>query len=258
MGIEKSIISIDNISFSYDHKPVFENITLDIYQNKLTFILGENGSGKSTFIRLLSGLLNVSGGNIFIKNKIITDYSLNELSKTIGFLKQSHKSVFPFKVIDVVLTGFTNRIKLFPTKKDYLLAQETLEKIGISYLTEKNYCEISGGEQQLVMIARLIAQNSEIYILDEPTAHLDLSFQAKLLVLLKLLLKEGKTIISVVHDPNLAFIYGDDFLFVDNKKIFRVDEGTDPWEENFMKRIFKSSFKQIDYAGKKLIVPDFN
>ena len=257
MGINK-IISVDNLSFKYNNKAVFENVSINIFQNKLTFILGENGSGKSTFIKLLVGLLDVTEGNIFLKNKEIKNYSFIEKSKIIGLLKQSHKSVFPFKVVDVVLTGLANKIKLFPTKKDYQLAYETLEKVGISYLSEKNYCELSGGEQQLVMITRLIAQDSEIFILDEPTAHLDLCFQSKLLSLLKSLLSEGKTIISVVHDPNLAFIYGDDFLFVDNKKVFRVENGTEPWNENFIKSIYKSSFKQIDYLGKKLIIPDFN
>ena len=130
-----------------------------------------------------------------------------------------------------------------------------MEKAGILHLKNRNYAELSGGEQQLVMIARLLAQNPQILLLDEPTTHLDFTNQSHLIKLLKKLVKEGLTIIAVIHDPNLAFLFGDDFLFVKDKKVIRADESSTAWDIDFLKTIYHENIQSIPYNGRALLVP---
>ena len=133
-----------------------------------------------------------------------------------------------------------------------------MRKAGVLHLRNRNYTELSGGEQQMVMIARLLAQNPQILLLDEPTTHLDISNQSHVLSLLKQLVSEGMTIVAVMHDPNLAFLYGDDFLFMKNRKIIRADESMQAWDTDFLKTIYEGNIQAIPFNGRALLVPYLN
>jgi iron complex transport system ATP-binding protein len=133
-----------------------------------------------------------------------------------------------------------------------------MEKVGILHLRNRNYTELSGGEQQMVMIARLLAQNPKILLLDEPTTHLDFVNQSQLLNLLKQLVGEGLTIVAVMHDPNLAFMFGDDFLFLKDKKVIRSGETMKAWDTEFLKTIYHGKLETIPHNGRALLVPYMN
>ena len=248
-------ISVSNVSFAYADTVILEDVNIEIDTGKLTFVLGQNGSGKSTFLKILAGLLHLHKGNIKIFGKDSAKLSFKESSMMTGFLNQSHKAVFPFSVGDVVLTGRAGFINYIPKKTDLTAAGQAMEKAGILHLRNRNYAELSGGEQQLVMIARLLAQNPQILLLDEPTTHLDFTNQSNLIKLLKKLVKEGLTIIAAIHDPNLAFLFGDDFLFVKDKKVIRADESSTAWDIDFLKTIYHGNIQSIPYNGRALLVP---
>ena len=248
-------ISITGLSFAYAGPVILKDVDIEIESGKLTFILGQNGSGKSTFLKILAGLLPFQKGSIIISGKESSKISFTERAKLTGFLNQSHKAVFPFSVGDVVLTGRAGFINYIPKKIDIDIAGQAMEKAGILHLKNRNYAELSGGEQQLVMIARLLAQNPQILLLDEPTTHLDFANQSHLIKLLKKLVKEGLTIIAVIHDPNLAFLFGDDFLFVKDKKVIRADESSAAWDLDFLKTIYTGNIQSIPYNGRALLVP---
>ncbi|MBK8881193.1 MAG: ABC transporter ATP-binding protein [Bacteroidales bacterium] len=248
-------ISVTGLSFAYSGPVILKDVDIEIESGKLTFILGQNGSGKSTFLKILAGLLHFQKGSIKISGKETTKLSFSERSRMTGFLNQSHKAVFPFSVGDVVLTGRAGFINYIPKKIDIEAAGQAMEKAGILHLKNRNYAELSGGEQQLVMIARLLAQNPKILLLDEPTTHLDFTNQSHLIKLLKNLVQEGLTIIAVIHDPNLAFLFGDDFLFVKDKKVIRSDESSTAWDIDFLKTIYHGNIQSIPYNGRALLVP---
>ena len=248
-------LSVSNVSFAYADTVILEDVNIEIDAGKLTFILGQNGGGKSTFLKILAGLLHFQKGSIKIFGKESTKFSFKERSKMTGFLNQSHKAVFPFSVGDVVLTGRAGFINYIPDKNDIIASEGAMEKAGIIHLRKRNYAELSGGEQQLVMITRLLAQNPQILLLDEPTTHLDFTNQSHLVNLLKRLVKEGLTIIAVIHDPNLAFLFGDDFLFVKDKKVVRSGENSSAWDIDFLKTIYHGHIQSIPYNGRALLVP---
>jgi iron complex transport system ATP-binding protein len=248
-------ISASDLSFAYSDSVILKDVEIEIESGKLTFILGQNGSGKSTFLKILAGLLPVQKGSIKISGKESTKLSFSERSKMTGFLNQSHKAVFPFSVSDVVLTGRAGFINYIPKKTDIEAAGQAMETAGILHLKNRNYAELSGGERQLVMIARLLAQDPKILLLDEPTTHLDFTNQSHLIKLLKKLVKEGLTIVAVIHDPNLAFLFGDDFLFVKEKKVIRSGENASAWDIDFLKTIYHGNIQSIPYNGRALLVP---
>ena len=248
-------LRISDLSFAYNNRMILDDVNVDIDAGKLTFILGQNGSGKSTLLKLLSGLLTCNKGLIEISGRDIKKLTFKERSRLTGFLNQQHKAIFPFSVEDVVLTGRAGFVNFIPRLVDVTATNSALERAGIMHLKNRIYTELSGGEQQLVMIARLLAQNPQILLLDEPTTHLDFSNQSHLLKMLKQLVLEGLTIIAVVHDPNLAFMFGDDFLFVNQKKVIRSGALINPWDSDFLQTIYNQNITTIPYKGRAILVP---
>lgn len=251
-------ITVSNLSFSYNGSVILNDLNIDIKPGKLTFILGQNGSGKSTFLKVIAGLLVSQKGVIKILGNASDNLSFTDRSKLTGFLNQHHKAIFPFSVEDVVLTGRAGFVRYVPKEADKMVSYIAMSKAGVLHLRKRNYTELSGGEQQMVMIARLLAQNPQILLLDEPTTHLDISNQSHILSLLKQLVSEGITIVAVMHDPNLAFLYGDDFLFMKNRKIIRADESMQAWDTDFLKTIYEGNIQAIPFNGRALLVPYLN
>ncbi|HAO21644.1 MAG: iron ABC transporter [Desulfobacteraceae bacterium IS3] len=248
-------IRVENLCFSYGELPILKNITLDISQGKFTVILGRNGSGKSTLLRLIAGLSEPDTGKITILGRDMQKLSLRERAKLIGFLPQQHRPVFPFSVEDMVLTGRASYISLMPKKQDKDKTAEALERVGIIHLKDRAFTELSGGEQQLVMVARVLAQNPEIILLDEPTSHLDLCYQSRLLSLIRELVNQGLTIIAVLHDPNIAFLYGDEFIFLKNGAIQPLENSQKPWDMQVLRHIYDTDFQSVAYGDKNLVIP---
>jgi iron complex transport system ATP-binding protein len=255
MGQLNAAIRVSGLSFSYNGRPILQNVNTEISAGKLTFILGKNGSGKSTFLRLLGGLLAIQAGKAEALGEDLTALSYAERASLIGFLNQQHKAVFPFSVEEVVLTGRAGFVQFVPKAKDRDAALKAIEKAGILHLKDRSYTELSGGEQQLVMIARVLAQNPKILLLDEPTTHLDFGNQAHLLGLLKSLVAEGMTVVAVLHDPNLAFLYGEEFLFMKDGQLVRPERSETLWDADFLKTIYDGNLQAIPFNGRALLVP---
>jgi iron complex transport system ATP-binding protein len=254
MGIAKTAISVKDLNFAYSGSVILNEVTIDIASEKFTVILGRNGSGKSTFLRILAGLLPCSGGAVKIHGNDSSRLTYSDRSKLTGFLNQQHKAIFPFSVSEVVLTGRAGYINYSPKEIDRIAASDAMRKVGIGYLKDRKYNELSGGEQQLVLIARVLAQKPKILLLDEPTSHLDLYYQTLILKLLNDLTKEGLTIICVLHDPNLAFLNADEFIFLKDHRVIRPDYGISSWDIEFLRTIYDLPLKAIPYNGRSLII----
>ena len=249
-------ITVKELSFAYGEKPVLENCSANIESHLFTVILGKNGSGKSTLLRIFAGLLSYRHGEVRIGGRVLEKLKLRERAQILGFLGQKHKAIFPFTVEQVVLTGRAGYINFIPAENDVDIARNAMEKVSIRHLKDRIYTELSGGEQQLVMIARVLAQEPRILLLDEPTTHLDFSNQIRLLTLLRALTYKNLTVIAVLHDPNIAFLYGDNFLFVSNGKLIRPEEPVKPWSAEFLQVVYGHGLQSVPYAGRALIVPE--
>jgi len=254
MGEIENTISVNRLSFSYDKENVLEDVSFEITKGKFTIIMGENGSGKSTLLRLISGMLSPSQGEIQINNTSLQKLSMRQKAQVIGFLGQQHQAVFPFTVFDVVMTGRTPYIGIAPKPSDTVFVDEAIEKAGIYHLKNRFYTELSGGEQQLVMIARILAQKPKIMLLDEPISHLDFHNQIRIIKLIKQIAHEGVTVVATMHDPNYAFLFGEDFLFVHHKKVIS-DPNNEPWNNPLVREIFHDEIELLKYKDKFVVLP---
>jgi iron complex transport system ATP-binding protein len=203
-------LAVKNATFSYNgNVNVFDNISLKAPDNDVLCILGPNGCGKTTLLKCVSGILKLKHGDILLQNQSILSLKRSQIASIMGYIPQEHLSGFSYSVLEVVLMGRTPHLSLFssPSEKDYQIAAEAMEMVGISHLREKRYTEISGGERQLVLVARTLAQQTQILLLDEPTSHLDFKNQTLVLRLVRKLAKSGLSVIMTSHFPDQALTY---------------------------------------------------
>lgn len=226
-----------------------------IPEGKLTVIIGKNGSGKSTLLKLIAGIYAPQGGSIKVLGKDLNNLSISEKARLVGFLGQSHYPVFPFSVEDVVLTGRASYIFSTPREIDRAETWRAISQMGIEDLRTRPYSELSAGEQQLVMVARVLAQQPKVLLLDEPTSHLDLPNQVRLLNIVKDLVASGLTVVLVIHDPNMGFMYGDDFIFMKNGSILQPSEEKEPYDSKLLSDVFGIEIKIASGDGKRWIIP---
>ena len=202
------IVSLSNLSFRYNgsRRPVLENLSLDIPTGTITAILGPNGSGKTTLLRLLVGVLRPQEGEIRFAGRPQGSYSRREMSQLVGLVPQDEHIPFDFSILEYVLLGRAPHLGplAVPTEADHQMAREVLHTIGLEGLWNRSLPELSGGERQLAVVARALAQQPRILLMDEPAAHLDLSNQGRLLSIMRELVAGGTTLILTTHDPNLA------------------------------------------------------
>ncbi len=255
MGINNHSYRVEDLTFAYKNAEVIRNVSHSFSKGKLNVILGRNGSGKSTLLRLMAGLLKPQAGNIFINQKELSSLTLKQRALSFGFLSQHHNAVFPFTVFDVVLTGRVGSVSIVPSSRDREIAQNAIERLRIEHLANRQYTDLSGGEQQLVMIARVIAQEAEILLLDEPTSSLDFCNQIHILETLKKLTNEGLTVICVLHDPNAAFLFGDEFVFIKNGGIIQPENDGGFENEEFLTSVFETQLEVIRIENRIIVVP---
>ena len=211
--VENPILEIHDLTVSYDQSPVLWNVDLSLPAGKLIGILGPNGAGKSTLIKSVMGLVEPSSG--YVK---LFDQTLDAVRNRISYVPQ-RESVdwnFPASVLDVVLMGTYGKLGLFkrPGKKEKALALDCLEKVGMTAFVHRQISELSGGQQQRVFIARALAQEADLYLMDEPFAGVDMNTEAAIFKLLQEMSAGGKTVVVVHHDIYSAVNYFDWFIML--------------------------------------------
>ena len=203
-----SAITLSSIEFRYGPglPPVLQNLSLEIPAGSVTAILGPNGGGKTTLLHVLLGLLAPQAGSLRIAGRAPASYTRRELSRVIGLVPQNEHIPFDFSVLDYVLLGRAPYLGTLdqPGDEDLRRAQAALETAGVGVLRERPVTALSGGERQLILIARALAQSPRILLLDEPTSHLDLANRRAVHDVLRRLADQDVTVILSTHDPNLA------------------------------------------------------
>ena len=258
MVIENKLFEVKDISFSYNEEEIFSNISFSIEKGDVLCILGPNGTGKTTLIKCLNGLHDINSGEILINGKNIKKLSFREISKHIGYIPQSHVPSFPFKVFDVVLMGRAPYLNLTdsPKDEDKRIAFEALETLGIDDLKDKEYTNLSGGERQLVFLARVLCQKPDILILDEPTSHLDFGNQIRLLEIINNLSKSGLSIIMSSHFPDHAFLSSTKVAIMKDKGFIDFGTPNDVVNEDNLKKAYSIDVKLMELDdNRKVCVP---
>jgi iron complex transport system ATP-binding protein len=204
-------ITAQDMTFSYTgdtRDAVFRGIDFSVESGEVFCLLGPNGSGKSTLLKCLAGLLKLQEGRVLLNDQKIFSLTIMETARRIGYVPQSQASAFPFFVRDIVVMGRAPHLSSLasPSKEDYDMAHEAMETVGILHLTQRPCTSLSGGEWQLTLIARALAQQSPVLLLDEPTSHLDMGNQMRILGVVKTLANRGLTILMASHFPDHAFL----------------------------------------------------
>ena len=243
------MLELKNIVFGYStERTVLNNISVSFAPDTITSVLGPNGSGKTTMLKILLGLIQPLAGQVLIDGTDLQTIPLKERAKLMAYVPQKHNAVFDYKVIDVVAMGRVAYSNIFSTtsKNDTQIAMECLERMGIAHLSEKPYTKISGGEQQMVLIARALAQQAKIIILDEPVTGLDYGNQIKLLKILKELASEGKTCIKTTHYPEHALWTSGRAVFMRNGHILAEGLTTDVVTSENLNAIYDTEIAVIN------------
>jgi iron complex transport system ATP-binding protein len=207
------VLTIDNVSFSYvEGTPTLRNVSFTVQRSEFLTLVGPNGSGKSTLLKLLDRIYLPAIGSILLENKPLPSYARTDLARRIAYVPQERDTHFSFTVEEIVLMGRAPHAggHLFENAHDREIARRMMELTDIGHLADHPITDLSGGERQRTFIARALAQQASIILLDEPTAYLDIAHQADIFRLLRSLSTDsGLTVISVSHDLNLAAMHSD-------------------------------------------------
>jgi len=247
--MNEKILSVKNLSFSYNSKYILDNISFNIRKGSFVSILGPNGAGKSTLINIISKVLKDFKGSVSIEGKDLKLMTSREVAQNMAVVPQYTNPSFGFTVEEMVMMGRHPYISRFGGEgpEDYRVVREVMKKTSITQFANRRFTQLSGGEKQRVVIAQALAQESPILLLDEPTSHLDINFQIELMNLFsRLNREEGKTIVGVSHDINLAIQNSSQIMLLKDGSIFGFDEP----EKIINRQNLKSVFHSDIFVGK--------
>ncbi len=211
---QNSIIELHGVNLGYRRKKIASELSLQFYPNEIVSLLGANGCGKTTLLKSIMGIIPLLGGEIFIAGKTQSQWSRKALAKIMGYVPQAQNNYFPFTTEAVILMGRTASLHWAGTPKadDMEAVTRVMKQLEIEYLAGKLYPQLSGGEKQLILIARALVQAPKILIMDEPTSSLDYGNQLRVLEQISRLKQEGMTILMTTHQPEHAVRVADRLL----------------------------------------------
>ncbi|OHD17248.1 MAG: hypothetical protein A2086_04635 [Spirochaetes bacterium GWD1_27_9] len=250
----KNFIKINNLNYHYGKIKVLENIYFNIEGRNFVSIVGANGSGKTTLLKNIAKILSPQKNQIFVNDKDINDYSYKEFSRIVSYVPQFINIEFNYKVIDIILMGRTQFTSIYGkiSNKDYEICLKALKLVQSEHLIDRDVTKLSGGERQKVFIAKALAQQTPIILLDEPISHLDLKNQIEILDILKGLSRNDKLIVTILHDLNLANIYSDYVIMLKKGEIFCCGEPNSIINEVNIKNCYEIDVKTI---GENFFIP---
>ncbi len=214
-------LNVNGVRFRYGSRDILKDVELEAESGNLLAVIGANGAGKSTLIRCINRILKPYMGTVFLDGKELTSFSAKERACMMGYVPQTSKDAFSFNVMETVLMGRKPHISWGVGKKDLEIVNSVLMRMGLVKFVERQLYELSGGERQKVLIARALAQEPEVLLLDEPTSNLDVRHQLEVMELVQgIALQQKKCVLMVVHDLNLAARFADKILMLKDGFVF--------------------------------------
>ncbi|WP_347488438.1 ABC transporter ATP-binding protein [Desulfoscipio sp. XC116] len=246
-------LEIKHASCGYGKQNVVEDISIKLESGEILCLLGPNGVGKTTLFKTILGFLKLREGEILLDGENVQTWSRGRLAKAMGYVPQAHTPPFPFKVIDVVIMGRTAYLGMAgsPSRADLAIAEEALEILNVSFLKERIYTEISGGERQMVLIARALAQQPEILVMDEPTSNLDFGNQIRVLEQINRLSRKGLGVIMTSHFPDHAFLCSTKVALLQKNNVFNIGSADEVITEKNLKAAYGIDVKITDTCNNK-------
>jgi len=240
------LFDIENLFFAYDTVPVLNDLSLLLEGGKFYGIVGPNGCGKTTLLDLLIGNRVPQSGSVSFRGKVVSSYHRRSLARRISLVPQEFDTGFGYTVEEIVLMGRHPYINRFasPSTEDWQLVNRAMKTIGIDDLKERYTNELSGGQKQRTVVARALAQNTDVLIFDEATSSLDVKYSLEIFnIARRLVVDQGRTVIAVIHNLNLAAAYCDRLLFMKNGKIACYGPTAEVMTPETISRVFGVSSK---------------
>lgn len=249
-------ITIQDLSFSYGSHKVLDHLSFQAKSGEMICLLGPNGVGKSTLFKIILRLLHQNQGKVEIDGRDTEGLSVREMARLAAYIPQSHEITFSYKVFDMVLMGTTVKTGYLsqPDKRQKTIAEEKLDQMGIWNLKDRNFDQISGGERQLVLIARALAQDTKVLIMDEPTANLDYGNQIKVLTQIRSLAGLGYTILQATHQPEQAFLFADTVMALKNGELYACGTPQKVINSRFIKDLYDVDVEMESICNDRLRV----
>jgi iron complex transport system ATP-binding protein len=252
-----SPLTFEQVTFGYDiHRgDVISSLNFSIAQGAITAILGPNGSGKTTLLYLALGWLKPKAGVIRLGKKPLSAYSRREIGRTLALVPQSESVPFEYSALEITLLGQAPHLAnlAMPAEQDITIAMQALEQVGMAGLAAQPVTALSGGERQLVFLARALAQQPKILLLDEPTAHLDLHNAHRLANILRQSQQQGTTILLTSHDPQLVTALADEAILIKKGQILKKGLAKEVLTDPLLSQLYQLPVKVREVDGKRFI-----
>ena len=249
-------LKVKNVEFSYASVPILKDICIELTASEMLGVVGPNGAGKSTLIRCIDRILKPQRGIILLDERDIKEMQLRELAKKMGYIPQNTAKVFPATVFDTVLLGRRPHLGWRSSEKDTEKVLETLKLLNIENLAMRDINELSGGQQQKVIIARALTQEPDVLLLDEPTSNLDIRHQLEVMDVIKnITIENGISAIMAIHDLNLAARYTDRIIIMNGGHIFAAGEPFSVLTTENIKTAYGVEVEVNEHGGRPYIVP---
>jgi iron complex transport system ATP-binding protein len=245
------MLAVDSLAFGFPGRTVGRDVSFTLAAGEVMCVLGPNGGGKTTLFRTILGLLEPHGGSIQVDDVSLQNLSRAEVARRVGYVPQGHAGYFAYTVQEFVLMGRTAHLGAFasPAKKDFIVANRALESLGIAPLADKPVTEISAGERQLALVARALAQEPRLLVLDEPTASLDFGNQVRVLERISALAGSGISILFSSHDPDHAFLCARRALLLAEGRVLESGAPREVIRADTLERMYRVSVQVLPLPG---------
>jgi iron complex transport system ATP-binding protein len=246
------MLELEDLTFAHDrNRYQLRDVSLTVGAGEVCCLLGPNGTGKTTLLRCLLGLLTPQAGTVRIGGADIRGLSSRQLARRVAYVPQSTTTPFPFTTLDIAVTGRTPHLAVTasPSRADRRIAAEALERLGIGHLASRSFTSLSGGERQLALFARALVQEAELLVLDEPTAALDYGNEVRVLHLIRELGRLGRTIMMSTHQPDHPLRYGDRAVLLDEGRVVADGPPIDVITGDLLSRLYQV---QVHVLGTEL------
>ena len=251
------ILSFNAVDFRYpsNHHKVLAGFDLQIEAGKTTAILGPNGAGKTTLLYLALGWLQPNSGQVLLNGQPLQAYSRRKLGQWMGLVPQNEHIAFEYSLLEYTLLGRTPYLHplAMPSEEDYQAAVWALERVGLADRSHQSVLKISGGERQLVLLARTLAQQPKLILMDEPTSHLDLGNKKRLLDLIRALTEENISILLTTHEPDFAAAAAANMVLMSEGRVFDAGPIEAVFTTEAISNLYHSPVKVYDLDGQKFI-----
>lgn len=256
--METASLCAQSLSFVYGARRILQDVNLELKPGSLTFVLGPNGCGKTTLMRLLLGTLAPEEGTVLLDGREIGSWSRKEIAQKLAYVPQSNHPIFAFTALQMVQMGRMAQLSLFasPSAQDEEAALEALDRLGIADLADRSIAAMSGGERQLVLLARALVQDARILLLDEPTSNLDYGNQIRVLEQVRKLADSGYSILLSSHQPQQALDFADQVLILQNHQLTATGTPDQLLTPDCIHQLYGVHALRIEVEGRTVLLPE--